>query len=58
MNTNGYDYRYLVTYLPERAAHGLRHDHVFGYKFRIRGNPATATVIELGGSKVGVKATL
>ena len=30
-----------------------------GYKFRIRGNPATAvTVIELGGSKVGVKATL
>ena len=60
MDTNSYDYRYLVTYLhPTAPPMGYDTTMFSGYKFRIRGNPATAaTVIELGGSKVGVKATL
>ena len=60
MNTNGYDYRYLVTYLhPTAPPMGYDTTMFSGYKFQIRGNTATAaTIIELGGSKVGVKATL
>ena len=60
VNTNGYDYRYLVTYLhPTAPPMGYDTTMFSGYRFRIRGNPTTAaTVIELGGSKVGVKATL
>lgn len=60
VNTNSYDYRYLVTYLhPTAPPMGYDTTMFSGYRFRIRGNPATAaTVIELGGSKVGVKATL
>ena len=60
VNTNSYDYRYLVTYLhPTAPPMGYDATMFSGYRFRIRGNPTTAaTVIELGGSKVGVKATL
>lgn len=60
VDTNSYDYRYLVTYLhPTAPPMGYDATMFSGYRFRIRGNPTTAaTVIELGGSKVGVKATL
>ena len=60
VNTNGYDYRYLVTYLhPTAPPMGYDTALFSGYKFQIRGNTTnTATIIELGGSKVGVKATL
>ena len=60
VNTNGCDYRYLVTYLhPTAPPMGYDTTMFSGYKFQIRGNPAdVANVIELGGSKVGVKASL
>ena len=65
VNTNRYDYRYLVTYLhPTTPPMGYDTTMFSGYKFRIRGNTArgnianVGNIIELGGSKVGVKATL
>lgn len=60
VDTNEYDYRYLVAYLhPTAPPMGYDATMFSGYKFRIRGNPANAaTIVELGGSKVGVKATL
>jgi hypothetical protein len=55
---NSYDYRYLVTYLySDVAPMGYDPSAFSSYKFRIQGNTArTAVVVELGGTKVGVKA--
>ena len=59
-NTNIFDYRYLVTYLHSDAPPmGYDPSSFTAYKFRIQGNTArTPIVVELGGTKVGVKASL
>lgn len=59
-NTNEFDYRYLTTYLnPETAPMGYDPNFFSGYQFRIQGGAAAVPlVIELGGTKVGVKASL
>ena len=55
---NAFDYRYLVTYrYPSSPPIGYDASMFSGYKFRIQGN-AALVVIELGGNKVGVKASL
>ena len=57
---NDLDYRYLVTYLyPDNAPMGYDPTMFSGYKFRIQGNTArTTALVELGGTKIGVKAQL
>jgi type II secretory pathway pseudopilin PulG len=59
-NTNEFDYRYLVTYVyATTPPMGYDTNSFSGYKFRIQGAAAlTPTVVELGGTKVGVKASL
>ncbi|MFH1217459.1 MAG: PilX N-terminal domain-containing pilus assembly protein [Pseudomonadota bacterium] len=59
-NTNEFDYRYLSTYLyPDTAPMGYDPNSFSGYKFRVQGcSPLAPTVVELGGTKVGVKAVL
>lgn len=59
-NTNEFDYRYLVTYLySDTAPMGYDPTAFSGYKFRIQGNTTqTFSIVELGGTKVGVKAAL
>lgn len=60
-NTNQFDYRYLVTYLyADTPPMGYDPNSFSGYKFRIQGSTARLPqmVIELGGNKVGVKASL
>ena len=55
---NAFDYRYLVTYrYPSTPPIGYDASMFSGYKFRIQGN-AALVVVELGGNKVGVKASL
>ena len=60
VNTNTYDYRYLVTYLHSSTPPmGYEATMFSGYRFQIRGNTVSAAnIIEVGGSKVGVKAVL
>ncbi len=56
-DNNDSDYRYLTTYLyPDIAPMGYDPGMFSGYKFRIQG--AAPLVVELGGTKVGVKASL
>ena len=57
---NIFDYRYLVTYLYSTVPPmGYDPSSFTAYKFRIQGNAArTSGVVELGGTKVGVKASL
>ena len=57
---NDLDYRYLVTYLlPDIAPMGYDPTMFSGYKFRIQGNTArTTALVELGGTKIGVKSQL
>lgn len=57
---NDLDYRYLVTYLyADTPPMGYDVNSFSGYKFRIQGNAArTNAVVEEGGTKVGVKASL
>jgi hypothetical protein len=57
---NDLDYRYLVTYLhPDVPPMGYDPSSFSGYKFRIQGNTARTTMlVELGGTKIGVKAQL
>ena len=59
-NTNEFDYRYLATYVySSTPPMGYDPSSFSGYKFRIQSAAAlTPMVIELGGTKVGVKASL
>lgn len=58
-----FDYRYLVTYLyPDVPPKGYDASSFSGYKFRVQGQGVEGNVgslvIEVGGIKVGVKASL
>lgn len=57
---NDLDYRYLTTYLhPDTAPIGYDPNFFSGYKFRIQsGSAFIPVVVELGGTKVGVKSSL
>lgn len=58
---NNLDYKYLTTYLyPDTPPMGYDTNHFSGYKFRIQGAARidAPMVVELGGTKVGVKASL
>lgn len=57
---NELDYRYLTTYLyPDTAPMGYDPSFFSGYKFRIQSGAAVVpVVVELGGTKVGVKSSL
>lgn len=57
---NEFDYRYLASYLySDTAPMGYDPNEFSSYKFRIQGGAARVPVIiELGGNKVGVKASL
>lgn len=57
---NELDYRYLTTYLyPDTAPMGYDPTAFSGYKFRIQSGAAVVpVVVELGGTKVGVRASL
>jgi len=59
-NTNEFDYRYLTTYLyPDTPPMGYDPNFFSGYKFRVQSGAAIVpVVVELGGTKVGVKASL
>lgn len=59
-NTNEFDYRYLTTYLhPDTAPMGYDPNFFSAYKFRIQSSAALVpVVVELGGAKVGVRASL
>ncbi|OKY76720.1 MAG: hypothetical protein BM485_01215 [Desulfobulbaceae bacterium DB1] len=58
--TNEFDYRYLVTYLyPDTPPMGYDPSSFSGYKFRVQGSAILApAIVELGGTKIGVKASL
>lgn len=58
-----FDYRYLVTYLyPDVPPKGYDASSFSGYKFRVQGQGLlggdSSLVIEVGGIKVGVKASM
>lgn len=58
-----FDYRYLVTYLyPDAPPKGYDASSFSGYKFRVEGQGMEGSmgslVIEVGGIKVGVKASM
>jgi hypothetical protein len=53
---NGFDYRYLVTYLGFENVMGNSADYFSGYNFQVQG--AAPLVVELGGTKLGPKASL
>lgn len=55
-----FDYRYLVKYLhSDTPPMGYDTNSFSGYKFRIQGNTGNIPLfVELGGTKVGVKASL
>jgi len=53
---NRFDYRYLVTYLGYDNVMGSSAGDFSGYNFRVQG--AAPLVVELGGTKLGPKASL
>jgi len=53
---NAFDYRSLVTYLGFENVMGSSADYFSGYNFRVQG--AAPLVVELGGTKLGPKASL
>lgn len=55
-SANAFDYRYLVTYLGFENAMGSSAEYFSAYNFRVQG--AAPLVVELGGTKLGPKASL
>lgn len=56
VGANRFDYRYLVTYLGYENVMGSAAESFSGYNFRVQG--AVPMVVELGGTKLGPKASL